>query len=232
MTNALIQLQNFACDHRGGALLGSVTESPGAVLRQLNITIDRGEKIALVGPSGAGKSTLLSALYLQLRTVTALCPQQLGLVDSLSCYHNIYMAQLERHSTLFNLVNLLVPKKIQVRQVQAITDQLGLTPLLFTTVSKLSGGERQRVAAARALYRGQTVFMGDEPVSNLDPLQGEQVLAHLLEQHETSIVALHDPQLALTLFDRIIGLRCGEVAFDQTASSLSHEQLSQFYSGH
>jgi len=232
MNSSLIQLQDFSCDHCGKVIQDSVTGSAGAVLQELNITINRGEKVALVGPSGAGKSTLLSALYLQLRTVTALCPQQLGLVDSLSSYHNIYMAQLERHSTFLNLVNLLFPKQLHVRQVQAITDPLGLTPLLFSTVGKLSGGERQRVAAARALYRRQTVFMGDEPVSSLDPLQGEQVLAHLLNQHETSIVALHDPQLALTLFDRIIGLRRGKVAFDQSAESLSHEQLSQFYSGH
>ncbi|WP_045858387.1 ATP-binding cassette domain-containing protein [Teredinibacter purpureus] len=220
MNQPLIELHNFCRQ-----------TDDQQVLHNINLTIKSGEKIALLGPSGAGKSTLLMALHQQLRDQCALCPQQLGLVDSLSVFHNIYMAQLEQHSTLYNLWNLLLPVQQQKTAIQNLGAELGIAHLLTKAVARLSGGERQRVAIARAIYRRKNIFLGDEPVTALDPSRSQQVLSQILTHHSTVVVALHDPQLALSVFDRIVGIRNGEIIFDRPSAQASSEQLSHFYAG-
>jgi len=107
--------------------------------------------------------------------------------------------------------------------------QLGLRDKLFTSVDQLSGGQRQRVALGRALYRQQPVFLGDEPVSSLDPLQADELLALVLKQHETAVVSLHNRRLALNHFDRIITLRAGRIVFDGPSAGLTMAHLDAMY---
>ncbi len=216
--NPLLALQDFALE-RGGQY----------ILRDITLSIRPGDRIALVGPSGAGKSSLLGEIHRRLGDSAALCPQQLGLVDALSAYHNIYMAQLEQHNFALNLWNLFFPLRGPLAQVRELAAPLGLEPLLRRPVAELSGGERQRVALARACYRGRSIFLGDEPVSSLDPEQGGRLLARVCAAHETAVVALHNPELALGNFQRVIGLRGGRVAFDTAAAQLSTGQLADFY---
>lgn len=198
-------------------------------LRDLTLQIAEGEKIAVIGPSGAGKSTLLQGLYAQIPARAALCPQELGLVDTLSVYHNIYMGQLDRHNALYNALNLIRPVPAHLHSIQQLASRLGLETLLRRPVATLSGGQRQRVALGRALYRQQPVFLGDEPVSNLDSHQGRKLLKIVLAQHDTAVVALHNRALALQLFERVIGIRNGVIALDGPPHSISTEQLQQLY---
>lgn len=209
----------------------SVAAREQHILIDVSLDIRAGEKIAIVGPSGAGKSTLLMEIYRRLGNDAALCPQQLGLVDALSAYHNIYMAQLERRAFVLNLWNLLFPLKKEMHEIEQLSEPLGLVPLLGKPVVGLSGGERQRVALARACYRQKSIFIGDEPVSSLDPEQGQQLLAQVCARHETAIVALHSPTLALVNFDRVIGLRGGALSFNRPAAELSADFLTAFYRG-
>lgn len=199
------------------------------ILQHVNLRINEGEKIALIGPSGAGKTTLLHHIYKLLRENCALCPQQLGLVDTLSLYHNIYMGQLSNHSLLKNTWNLFFPLKKSWTAAETLSNTLQLTPALTTSVARLSGGEQQRVAIARALFSDKAIFIGDEPIANLDPKLQNDVLRIILKHHSTVIIALHDPILAHTKFDRLIGMRSGQIIFDAASSSLSLEQLQQFY---
>ena len=74
------------------------------------------------------------------------------------------------------------------------------------SVEALSGGQRQRVAIARALYQGHDLFLGDEPVASVDPHQASQLIQLIHARHATSVVALHQRELALTHFTRVIGL--------------------------
>jgi phosphonate transport system ATP-binding protein len=200
-------------------------------LPNITLAIQAGEKVALVGPSGAGKSTLLNALYLQMAEQAALCPQDVGLVDVFSVYHNIYMGQLDRHSALYNGWNLIRPIASHRRSVEQLAQELGLENLLDRSVDSLSGGQRQRVALGRALYRQQAIFFGDEPVSNLDPQQGKCILQKVLQRHETVVVALHDRHLALDLFARVIGIKEGVICLDCPVSAVEPDQLQAFYVG-
>ncbi len=199
------------------------------VLDNISLQICRGEKVALLGPSGAGKTTLLHLLHQQQREQVALQPQSGGLVDLLSVYQNIFIGGLERVGTLPALWNLLRPLAGHRRAIGELVQTLGLEDKLWQSVDRLSGGQRQRVAIGRALYRRQPVFLGDEPVSSVDPLQAELLLEHLLDQHETAVVSLHNRQLALNHFERIIVMREGRICCDCPASKLSEQALDSWY---
>lgn len=199
------------------------------VLRDITLDIVEGEKVALVGPSGAGKSSLLSLLWQQNPEQVALCPQESGLVDILSVYQNIYMGGLSRFSTLYNVFNLIRPWASRKRDIATICQQLGLSDKLFASTDKLSGGQRQRVALGRALYRQQPIFMGDEPVSSLDPEQGDSLLAQVLALHSTAVVAIHSPEFAIKHFDRVIALQQGCIIGDWPTTDISVATLEDVY---
>lgn len=209
----------------------SLNHGKQRVLHDISVSISEGEKVALIGPSGAGKSSLLSLLWEQHPADIALCPQDNALVDILSVYQNIYMGALSRFGTFYNLLNLIRPWPARRQEVSTIAAQLGIADKLMTSPDQLSGGQRQRVALGRALYRKQNVFFGDEPVSSLDPAQGDALLGDVLSQHSTAVVAIHSPELALKHFTRIIALQNGRIVGDWSASSVSLAQLSAIYSG-
>ncbi|MBB1427012.1 ATP-binding cassette domain-containing protein [Shewanella sp. SG44-2] len=199
------------------------------ILPKVNLSFKANEHVAILGPSGVGKTTLLHHLYQQLAEQTCLCSQAQGLVDNLSMYHNVFIGGLARYSRWYNLANLLLPFNKPQQQIGAICQQLELTVPLQQKVSELSGGQRQRVALARALFQQQSVFMGDEPFSALDPLMGLRLLNLIKQTHESVICVLHDAELALANFDRIIVISDGKVVLDNKAGQLSLAHLSQHY---
>lgn len=200
------------------------------VVQLKKLQISTGEKIALLGVSGSGKSTLLAFLYNQQKGRIAYCPQKLGLVPILSVFHNVYMAQLHNHSTWHNLLNLIKPQKHHVDAIQSLIHSLGLDDKLFTSVDQLSGGQQQRTALARALYAGNDIFIGDEPVSAIDEIQSNALVDKINHHYQTSIVALHNRHLALTHFDRVIGLKNGAIVIDQPSESLTSADITELYS--
>ena len=199
------------------------------MLHNLNLSIAAGEKVALIGKSGSGKSTLLKRFYSQQPQLSAIVPQQLGLVPILSVFHNIYMGRLQQHSNLYNLINLISPRQQPRQQIETLATKLGLDQLLWRSVDQLSGGQQQRTALARALYRDCQVFIGDEPVSSVDEFQSQSLLQLINQQHSTVLVALHDRELALNHYQRIIGLKEGKVVLDASSAELSVEQLTFIY---
>jgi phosphonate transport system ATP-binding protein len=199
------------------------------ILPKVNLSFKANEHVAILGPSGVGKTTLLHHLYQQLAEQTCLCSQAQGLVDNLSIYHNVFIGGLARYSRWYNLANLLLPFNKPQQQIAAICQQLELTVPLQQKVNELSGGQRQRVALARALFQQQAVFMGDEPFSALDPLMGLRLLNLIKQTHQSVICVLHDAELALANFERIIVISDGKVVLDNKASQLSLAHLSQHY---
>lgn len=199
------------------------------VLKEVSFAVGRGERVALVGKSGAGKSSLLKLLYEQKRDDTALIPQELGLVRTLTVFHNVYMGRLHRHSAWYNLVNLIRPMGREVDAVRRVIRGLGLEDKIMEPVGELSGGQQQRTAVGRAVHQNNPVLLGDEPVSALDGHQARDVLESINAAHETVVLAMHDVRLAIAYTDRVIGLKDGRVVMDQPTSGMVPSDFDRLY---
>ena len=197
------------------------------MLRDLDVAVHEGERIALLGCSGAGKSTLLNALYDRLAPGAALIPQAASLVPQLSTFHNVYMGRLDRHGTARNLRELAWPSRRSLDEVAAVLDRVDLARAIRQRAGSLSGGQAQRCSVARALYNGRATVLGDEPVSALDRRQGSAVLAAMRAAHGTSILALHDITLALEHATRVLVLRAGRVVLDAPSAELREADLAR-----
>ena len=115
--------------------------------------------MALVGKAIAGKSTLLSALQSQMKNNAALIPQDLGLVNNLSVFHNIYIGRLNSYSSIYNLLNLAWPQKRKSGKIKPLVERLGLVENLFKPTGELSGGQQQRTAICRASFNVATLLL-------------------------------------------------------------------------
>ena len=199
------------------------------VLHDISLNITAGERVALVGESGCGKSTLLSVLQSRYRANCAYIPQDPGLVRSLSVFHNVYIGSLHRHSTSYNLLNLIWPQQKPIKNISSIVERLGLLDKLFTRVGELSGGQQQRTAICRAILQGGDIVLGDEPVSAADSRQSRVIMDTLFEIFDTVILAMHDVELALQYATRVIGIRDGKIVIDQSTDGLQRHDLDFLY---
>lgn len=214
-----LALHNATADYGGTPVLGP-----------LNLRLIRGERVALVGRSGAGKSTLLNVMYEQWRQQgAALIPQELGLVPTLSVFHNVYMGRLAERPSWYNLVTLARPFRRDVAMVKSLLQRLGIADKCWAPSGELSGGQRQRVAAARAVYQAGGVLLADEPVSALDGPQADVVMSTLCEAYPTAVLAMHDLELALRFSDRVVAISEGAIALDQPSARLSPGDLLPLY---
>ena len=200
-----------------------------SVLRNISLEINEGERVALVGESGAGKSTLISALQSQLRNEVTLIPQDLGLVNNLSVFHNIYIGRLNTYSSVYNLLNLAWPQKREVQKIKPLVEQLSLVDKLFKPTGELSGGQQQRTAICRALFQGGSAVIGDEPVSAVDNHMADIIMKTLIAKFTTVVLALHDVDLAIKFSTRIIGIKDGAICFDQSTIDLTRQDLDFLY---
>ena len=215
---AILLLEEACASYGGRRAVGPVT-----------LAVHEGEHVALVGRSGAGKSTLLSLLFDPARRELALMPQELGLVQTLSVFHNVYMGRLAAHATWYNVANLVRPFPREVDGVSQVLDSLGLGTKLWSRVGELSGGQRQRTAVARALYQRASVLLADEPVSALDVTRSADVMRAITGAYRTAVIALHDVDLALRFCSRIVGIDGGCIALDQPAKRLAVSDLLPLY---
>lgn len=211
--------------------LNGLTASFGGerVIGPLSLKVKKGEKVALVGRSGAGKSTLIRLVYQEVESLASLVPQDLGLVNALPVFHNVYMGRLDANSTWYNVVSLMRPFARDRREVKDLLSELGMPEKVWIPAASLSGGQRQRVAIARALYRKSGLLLADEPVSALDGPMAHQIMRLLKERFETSVIALHDVELALAYCTRIVGIQDGQVALDEFSEKLTPADIMPLY---
>jgi multiple sugar transport system ATP-binding protein len=189
----------------------------------LDLRIDDGEFVVLVGPSGCGKTTALrmvagleeiSAGTLRFgdRVVNDVSPRER---DVAMVFQNYALyPHLSVHQNIgFSLENRKVPKAERDAKVRAAADVLGLTEVLGRRPSQLSGGQRQRVAMGRAIVREPSVFLMDEPLSNLDAKLRVQMRSEVLRVHRrigaATLYVTHDQTEAMTMGDRVAVLRDG-----------------------
>ena len=243
--SALLELRQISVAGRGTPRLSAV-----------DLALHPGERVALLGPSGAGKSTLLAiangALLPQSGTVLwqgvpqarfararrrqqrqiGTLWQDLRLIEELSVQQNLNGGRLAHWGWPRALLNLLMP--LESEACSQVLQRLDLDPsLLAQPVSALSGGQRQRVALGRLLRQDPLLLLADEPLANLDPRLASELLALLLREAAAPralLLSLHRPDL-LEGFDRAIGLRAGQVVFDEPAASVDAATLAALYGG-
>jgi lipoprotein-releasing system ATP-binding protein len=198
------------------------------VLRGVNLTIEPGERIAIVGESGAGKTTLLQLMggldlptegqvLIRGRDIAKLNGTRRGLLRNRELgfiyqFHHL----LPEFSALENVAMPLLMRSTPVDEVRRSAEQLlqrvGLGERLHHRPGELSGGERQRAAVARALITRPAVVLADEPTGNLDHANGERVFELMLELNRefgsSLVVVTHDQVLAGRM-DRILHLQDG-----------------------
>lgn len=199
------------------------------VIGPLSLSIREGDRVALVGRSGAGKSTLISLIHQQVKGQSSLVPQNLGLVNSLPVFHNVYMGRLDEHATWYNTLTLIRPFAKDTREVKALLAELAMPEKIWIPAASLSGGQRQRIAVARALYRNSDLLLADEPISALDGPMAHMVMKLLKERFRTSVIALHDVELALAYCTRIVGIQDGQIALDEPSDKLTPADIMPLY---
>jgi phosphonate transport system ATP-binding protein len=233
----------------------------GAVpaLKPLTLAVARGEQLAVIGPSGAGKTTLLHALACalqpsagalqldgtdpwtlprrelqRLRGRLFLAPQVPPLPPRQRVVTAVLAGRLPAQGLLASLRSLFYPSDIP--GAHAALARFDLAEKLFERVDRLSGGERQRVGLARALLAPASLWLIDEPLSALDPTRARQALATLVDEARargvTLVATLHQVDVALASFPRIVGLRDGALAFDLPAAEVTRERLARLYAQH
>jgi len=199
------------------------------ILNSINLTVQKGEKIALLGSSGSGKSTLLKNLYSMDKENISYIPQDLSLVDNLSVFHNIYIARLDINSTFYNIRNLIKPVAKEIDIVAKVLNKLNLEEKIFTKVAELSGGQKQRTAIARSLNTQATILLADEPISALDERLSAVGVNSMKKKFDTIICALHNVEIALQNFDRVIGLSNGNIVLDKKSSDITALDTQTLY---
>jgi len=207
----------------------SASFSGKRVIGPLSLTVREGEKVALVGKSGAGKSTLVNLIHQQLDQQTSLVPQELGLVNALPVFHNVFMGRLDQYSAWYTTLTLIRPFARDREAIRSLLGDLDMAEKLWTPSLSLSGGQRQRVAIARAIWRNAPILLADEPVSALDGPMAHRVMQLLVAKFETSVIALHDVELALRYCNRIVGIHDGQVALDEPSERLQPSDIMTLY---
>jgi multiple sugar transport system ATP-binding protein len=210
-----------------------------------SLRIADGELMVFVGPSGCGKSTLLRLLAgleqvtagtvrIGDRVVNDLAPQERNIAMVFQDYA-LYPFMSVRRNLEFPLKMRKLPRDEMRRRVESVATLLDITHLLDRLPKQLSGGQRQRVAMGRALVREPTVFLLDEPLSNLDAKLRVQVRAEIGElQHRTRttmIYVTHDQVEAMTLGDRVAVLHQGRLQQVATPRELYDRPANVFVAG-
>ena len=199
-------------------------------LRGVDLTIGRGEFVALVGPSGSGKSTVLNLIG-GLDTPTSGEVWFNGIELGGSDERTLTQHRRRHVGFVFQSFNLLprltaeenvalplmfggMPEQERRARARGLLVQVGLGERLAHRPTQLSGGEQQRVAIARALVAQPALLLADEPTGNLDTATGAEIMALLKELNQErglSLLAVtHDPEVA-AFADRIVRLRDGRV---------------------
>lgn len=225
-------------------------------LVDINLSLAQGEQVAVIGPSGAGKTTLLHTLACAHRaesgelSVFGVAPWALGHAERHALRARLFLApqtpplpprqrvvtavlagRLPQWSFWQAIASLVRPMDADVA-FDALA-RFNLQDKLYARVDRLSGGERQRCGMARLLVSGADAFLVDEPLSALDPALALQTLAVLQQEastrNATLICSLHQVELALGHFPRIVGLREGRIVFDLPRTGVTGAMIAALY---
>ena len=225
-------------------------------VKDINLTINEGEKIGLIGKSGSGKSTLISIANGSLipseghvmwkgchindishRESSNLGTiwQDLSLIEELNVAQNINCGALGKHNFIWALKNLLgiIDKELCHECLEAVSLP---KKTIYSYINKLSGGQKKRIAIARLLRQEPEIVLGDEPFSNLDPQLSKKILNLFINQKnylsikipETIFISLHQINL-INNFNRVIGLKDGEIVIDKPIQGINKAEFDWIF---
>ncbi len=215
------------------------------ILRGIDLEVASGELVVLVGPSGCGKSTLLRTISgLELpdagtlrfddRDLTRAAPRErdIGMVfQSYALYPHLTV----RENLAFGLTLRGTDRATIDARIAEVAEMLGLEKLLARYPRDMSGGQRQRVAMGRAIARRPSLFLFDEPLSNLDAALRAEVRVAIKRLHArlgaTMIYVTHDQVEAMTLADKLVVLRAGVVEQIGPPLEVYEKPSSKFVAG-
>lgn len=212
-------------------------------LRDVTVTIRKGEVVGILGHSGAGKTTFFRLLNGALRPTTgslivlgqpmdqisvkglqrlrrrmAFVYQHPHLVPTLSVAHNVLIGGIGNYSLLQTLRSLITLLPQERERVFTALEQLGMADKMYRRANELSGGEQQRVAVARALISCPELLLADEPIASVDVRTATVVLEALKKlnasQGTTILLNLHQVDFALRYCSRLLVLSQGRLVYD------------------
>lgn len=205
-------------------------------LKDINLTIEQGEFVAIIGLSGAGKSTLIRTInrmhditdgtltvdgvnvmelkggrLRQFRRNIGMIFQSFNLVTRTTVIKNVLTSRVPELPFWRALLGAY-PKKDKLEALEAL-DKVGILDKAFVRADQLSGGQQQRVALARTLAQNPKIILADEPVASLDPVTAKQVMDDFRrinrEMNISVLINIHHVDLALQYADRVIGIKAG-----------------------
>ena len=217
-------------------------ENQAHILKDINLSIDQGDFVAIIGASGSGKSTLMNIIGCLDTASSGVCridgKETIAMnADELSNLrqrkfgfifqrYNLLAALNANENVALPAVYAGMPSRERKVRADALLDKLGLKEKTQNRPNQLSGGQQQRVSIARALMNGGEIILADEPTGALDSKSGETVLEILQDLHReghTIIMVTHDPNIAATA-SRVIEIKDGRIIKDERQQPYQHEQ--------
>ena len=227
-------------------------------LKDVNLTIDQGEFVAIIGLSGAGKSTLIRTINRMIdvtggqlivdgidvmslkgremrrfRRKIGMIFQSYNLVTRSTAIKNVLTSMVPDMSFIRVLLGLFT-KAQKLHALEAL-DKVGILDKAYIRCDQLSGGQQQRVSLARTLNQQPTIILADEPVAALDPVTANQVMSDFKRINEemniTVLINIHHVDLALKYATRVVGIRAGEIVYDGPTTGVTQDVLDYIYNG-
>ena len=217
-------------------------ENQAHILKDINLSIDQGDFVAIIGTSGSGKSTLMNIIGCLDTASSGVCridgKETIAMnADELSDLrqrkfgfifqrYNLLAALNANENVALPAVYAGMPSRERKARADTLLDKLGLKEKTQNRPNQLSGGQQQRVSIARALMNGGEIILADEPTGALDSKSGETVLEILQDLHReghTIIMVTHDPNIAATA-SRVIEIKDGRIIKDERQQPYQHEQ--------
>lgn len=227
-------------------------------LKNINLTIEQGEFVAIIGLSGAGKSTLIRTINrmhdiaegtLTVDGTDVMTLHGKSLRAFRRCIGMIFQSfnLITRTTVIKNVLTAFVPdmpwwratfgiftKDEKLKALDSL-DKVGILDKAFVRADQLSGGQQQRVALARTLAQNPQIILADEPVASLDPVTAKQVMDDFKrinrDMNITVLINIHHVELALQYASRVVGIRAGEIVYDGTVENVTQQVLDSIYQG-
>jgi phosphonate transport system ATP-binding protein len=225
-------------------------------LKDVNLTIQDGEFVAIIGRSGAGKSTLLRSVnrmhqissgnlivndvdvtslkgksLRRFRRSIGMVFQSFNLVTRTTVIKNVLSARVP-DMPFWRVLFGVFSKNDKLTALEAL-DKVGILDKAYIRADQLSGGQQQRVALARTLAQNPKIILADEPVAALDPVTAKQVMQDFVrinkEMGISILLNIHHVELALEYADRIVGIRSGRIVYDGPSNKVDDAVLSAIY---